>query len=103
MRIQNINNKQPFQAHGAKHIGHVMNKLYDTAYGRVNWQDAPDIIQVSAKMLDGTNVTAVASFEKGKYVSLTLPYEQAHYRSEFCRNIIQKFNEVVTKGKANKK
>ena len=84
----------------ARSIGQVMNKLYQTAY-----RDMPehsDIIQVSTRLLNGLEVTGVATFDRGRFVDLSLPYEHARFRSEFCQNIIRKFNEVMTKGKAYK-
>lgn len=64
--------------------------------------NSSDIIQVSVKMKDGVKVTGVATFDEGRYVNLSFPYEHAHYRREFCANIIRRFNEVITKGKAYK-
>lgn len=84
----------------ARRIGQVMTKLYDAAYQ--GGSNSPDIIQVSTKMKDGVEVTGVATFDRGKFLNLSFPYEHAHYRSEFCANILRKFNEVVTKGKAYK-
>lgn len=106
MRIQPINNynQTSFRAHGARHIGQVMNKLYDSAYrkGLFPGAEIPDILSVSTVLKNGLEVTGIATFDRGKFVSLSLPYEHAQYRSEFCANIIRKFNEVVTKGKAYK-
>ncbi len=85
---------------GARHIGQVMNKLYEQAYKDMPLQS--DIIQISTKLSNGKEISGIATFDKGRFVNLSFPYEHAQYRSEFCKNIIQKFNEVITKGKANK-
>lgn len=102
MQIQSINptftGSNPKR--GARYIGQVMNKLYEQAY-----KDMPvhsDIIQVSTKLENGLEVSGIATFDRGRFINLSLPYEHARFRSEFCANIIRKFNEVVTKGKAYK-
>lgn len=100
MQIQQVSFQGNNPKHGARRIGQVMNKLYDTAYRGLN--DCPDIIQVSTRMKDGVEVTGVAAFDKGHFVNLSFPYEHAHYRREFCENILRKFNEVITKGKIYK-
>lgn len=108
MQIQPINNynQTSFRGHGARHIGYVMNKLYDSAYRKGLYvgggADLPDILSVTTTLKNGLEVTGIASFERGKFAYLSLPYEHAQYRSEFCANIIRKFNESVTKGKANR-
>lgn len=86
--------------HAARHIGQVLNKLYEAAYRDMPYQS--DIIQISTKLNNGRDVTGIATFYKGKYVNLSFPYEDAKYKSEFCANIIRKYNEVVSKGKAYK-
>lgn len=108
MQIQSVNNypKASFRGHGARHIGQVMNKLYDSAYRKGLFvgggAEIPDILSVSTTLNNGLEVTGIASFERGRFASLSLPYEHAQYRSEFCANIIRKYNETVTKGKAYK-
>jgi hypothetical protein len=101
MKIQSVNNTT-FQGNNpkraARNIGQVMERLYQTAY--VEPSEASDIIQISTKMKNGVEVSGIASFDNGKFVNLRFPYEQAKYRSEFCAKIIQKFNEVMTKGKS---
>lgn len=87
---------------GARSIGQLMNKLYESAYKNELYGHSPDIIQISSKMKDGTDVSAVASFVRGKFIDLSFPYEWAHYRSEFCKKILYKYNTVLTKGKCNK-
>ena len=99
MQIQSITFQGNNPKRGVRHIGQLMNRLYDSAYRSGN---PSDIIQVSAKMSDGVEVTGVATFDRGHFVNLAFPYEHAHYRKEFCAKIIKKFNEVVTKGKAYK-
>ena len=86
--------------HAADNIKQVMTKLYDAAYHNVSYP--PNIIQVSSKMKNGVEVTGVATFNRGKCVDLSFPYEHARYKNEFCTNILQKFNNVITKGKAYK-
>lgn len=99
MQVQPVSFQGNNPKRGVRHIGQLMNRLYQSAYREgLNF----DIIQISAKMKDGAEVTGVATFDRGRFVDLSFPYEQAHYRSEFCANIIRKFNEVVTKGKAYK-
>ncbi len=99
MQVQQISFQGNNPKRGVRHLGQVMNKLYTSAY-----RDglSSDIIQVSTKMSDGVEVTGVATFDRGRFINLSFPYEHAHYRSEFCANIIRKFNEVMTKGKAYK-
>ena len=87
--------------HGVRNIGELMTKLYDAAYK--NELNDHDIIQVSSKMKDGRVVHAIANFECGIFTDISFPYEFAHYRNEFCRNIIKKYNQIITKGKYNKK
>ena len=91
---------QAFLGHGARNIGYVMNKLHDTAYNSKN-PAIPDydIIEVSATMRDGTVVSAIANFERGKFSGLSFPYEYVQYRNEFCKTIIDKYNKTVTRGK----
>lgn len=104
MKIQQVAPSQTFcgsnPKRGARHIGQVLNKLYEAAYRDMPQQS--DIIQISTKLNNGLEVTGVATFDKGKFINLSFPYEHAQYRSEFCANIIRKYNEVVTKGKAYK-
>ena len=79
-----------------------MNKLYSVAYDNEIYPHQPDIIQVSAKMGDGKNVSAIASFDNGKYIGLSFPYEDVKYKNEFVRKVMDSYNRVVTKGKSSK-
>ncbi len=103
MQVQfNTQKGQNFMGHGARNIGEVMNRLYESAYKTDLFEEVPDIIQVSAKMKDGTEVSAIANFYNGKYVGIRFPFEQVQYKSEFCKTIMQKFNEIITKRKIDK-
>ncbi len=103
-----INNKyhQTFCAnkpkHAAKNFGELMSVLYKKAYGNDRFVHNPDIIQISTTMQDGKEVTAIADFFNGKYIGLSFPYEHAHYRKEFCKKILEKYNFIITKGKSIK-
>ena len=88
--------------HAAKSVEELMTILYKKAYGNDRFVHNPDIIQISATMRDGKEVVAVADFYDGKYVGLSFPYELAHYRTEFCKKILEKYNLIITKGKSNK-
>lgn len=103
MQIQRIQSTQNFQGHAARNIGQVMTRLYDSAYGKMTLGTAPNIIQVSARMKDGTDVTAVANFYQGEFLDIAFAPNHHKYKKEFCSNILRKFNDVVTKGKCNKK
>lgn len=88
--------------HGARNIYEVMNKLYQTAYKSELYKHEPDIIQISSKMDDGTEISAIADFEKGKCVGISFPYEFAKYRYEFNKKILDKYNNIITKGKSKR-
>ena len=94
-----INSYNSFGAHGARNIEQVMTKLYESAYKGELYPHTPDVIQISARMHDGTEVSGIASFIGGAFEGLSFPYEHARYRSEFCNKILVKFNQAVTKGK----
>lgn len=103
MQIQSRScSRENFTGRGARNIGQVMNRLYESAYKGDLFEEVPDIIQVSAKMKDGTEVSAIANFYNGKYVGIRFPFEQVQYKSEFCKTIMQKFNEIITKRKIDK-
>ena len=102
MKVQ-LNTTQSFGAHGARNIGQVMTKLYKSAYQGEIYPHCPDIIQVTTRMKDGTEVTGVANFYGGMYEGISFPYEHVKYRKEFCNIIMKKYNQVVTKGKHFKK
>ena len=86
--------------HGAKSIYDVMNRLYKCAYDSELYIQKPDIIQISSRMNDGKEISAVADFEDGKCVGISFPYEFAKYRQEFYKKILDKYNSVVTKNKS---
>ena len=88
--------------HAAKNIGDLMSVLYKKAYGSNRHPHNPDILQISTTMHDGKEVVAVADFHNGKYVGISFPYELAHYRKEFCKKILEKYNFIITKGKSTK-
>ncbi len=103
MQVQfNPQNGQSFTGHGARNIGEVMNRLYESAYNNNLFKEVPDIIQISAKMKDGTEVSAIANFYNGKYAGIRFPFEHFQYKNEFCKTIMSKFNKAVTKGKTDK-
>ncbi len=103
MRIQfNPQISQTFAGHGARRFGDVMNKLYSAAYDGELYPHQPDIIQVSTQMKDGKMVSAVASFENGRYSGISFPYEDVKYKSEFIKKIFDAYNKTVTKGKSSK-
>lgn len=104
MKVNKINQQQTtFKGHGARCFGQVMDRLYDSAYGHMNYNEAPDIIQISTKLKNGKEVSGIANFVKGRFAGLSLPYEFAEMKSEFCKAILSKFNEATTKGKAKDK
>ena len=98
----NTNNSQSFQAHGARSFKQVMNKLYRSAYSNNLFEHEPDVFQISTRMKDGEEVTGLACFENGQYIGISFPYEHAKYRNEFCKKILNQFNNVMTKGKYKK-
>ena len=101
MRIQlNPQITQTFAGHGARRFGDVMNKLYSAAYDGELYSHEPDIIQLSTQMKDGKMVSAVASFEHGRYAGISFPYEDVKYKSEFMKKILDVYNKAVTKGKS---
>ncbi len=109
MKVQlntQLNSQQTFCGNhakrGAKNIYQLMNKLYDNAYRNKLYGYYPDIIQISSKMKDGTEVSAVATFERGKFVDISFPYEVSQYRKEFCKKLLDKYNFVITKGKSSR-
>ena len=103
MQVQfNPQNGQSFTGHGARNVGEVMNRLYESAYNNNLFKEVPDIIQISAKMKDGTEVSAIANFYNGKYAGIRFPFEHFQYKNEFCKTIMSKFNKAVTKGKTDK-
>lgn len=103
MQIQSRScSRENFTGHGARNIGQVMNRLYESAYKGDLFEEVPDIIQVSAKMKDGTNVSAIANFFNGKFAGLRFPFEHVQYKGEFCKTIMQKFNKAITRGKIDK-
>ena len=63
MKIQfNPKDKQTFTGRGVRNVGQLMNRLYESAYQKNLFDEIPDIIQISAKMKDGTEVSAIANF-----------------------------------------
>lgn len=108
MQVQfNQTHNQTFQSRnaqrGAKNFGDLMNRLYESAYDSNLFEGAPDIIQISAKMKDGTDVSAIANFEGGRFLGIRFPYEFFQYKSEFCKKIFEQYNQIITKGKSLKK
>ena len=98
-----LNTHSPyFTSHGARNINQMMEKLYKSAYQNELIEHSPDIIEISARMRDGNEVSALACFERGLYTGLSFPYENAHYRKEFIKIILDKYNQSVTKGKFRK-
>lgn len=100
MQVQPISFQGNNPKGAARNFAQVMNKLYKAAY-----RDMPehsDIIQVSAKIPNGKEISGIATFDNGNFVNLSLPYEDACHRNAFCKSIIQKFNDVMTKGKWQK-
>ncbi len=100
MQIQPVSFQGNNPKGAARNIAQVMNKLYKTAYSNI--PEHPDIIQVSAKIPNGKEISGIATFENGNFVDLSFPYEDARHRSDFCKAIINKFNDVMTKGKWQK-
>jgi hypothetical protein len=107
MSIQPVSNlsfqgKNPKR--GAHTVNQLMSNLYKQAYGSKLFEDRPDFIQVSAKMKDGTNVSAIANFDEiGECCGVRFPFEHVGYKNEFFRTILDKYNHVMTKGKSTKK
>lgn len=99
------NSQQTFSGnnpkHAARQIGAVMNSLYNAAYKKELYPHTPDIIQITTKMDDGTEISAVANFVNGRFEGLSFPYEDAHYRTKFCKKILETYNRVLTKGKSD--
>ena len=103
MKIQfNPQINQTFSGHGARKFGDVMNRLYVAAYDNELYPHQPDILQISTKMKDGKNISAIACFEDGRYTGISFPYEDAKYKKEFMKKILEAYNRVVTKGKSFK-
>jgi len=103
MQVQSIGGSTSFEGHGARNISDVMNKLYRGAC-RANFSsEAPDIIQITAKMRDGAEVSAMAHFFDGKYRGLSFSADGQKYKSQFCQKVVDMFNAAVTKGKSNKR
>ena len=102
MQVQ-FDTHRSFCGHGARNINQVMSKLYKSAYNGELYPHTPDIIQISARMNDGTEVSGVANFVEGMFEGLSFPYEHVKYRSEFCNKIISKYNQAITKGKYKRK
>ncbi len=101
MKIQpNVTNLTSFSGHGARHIGQVMNNLYKKAYKDMPYP--PDIIAVTVKLENGTEVSATANFFRGKYINLSIDNDNNSIRSAFCKAVIERYNHAVTKGKAYK-
>lgn len=98
----NIHKQPNFNGHGARNINQMMEKLYRSAYNTELFPHHPDVLQISAKMKDGTDVTGLACFHKGIFTGFSFPYEDAHYRKEFTNTILSKYNQAVTKGKYRK-
>lgn len=105
MQVNSINS-QSFcgtnPKHAARHINAVMDSLYQAAYKNELYPHTPDIIQISTKMDDGKEVSAIANFINGHFEGLSFPYEEAHYRAKFCKKILETYNYVLTKGKSKK-
>lgn len=95
----NTYKSQSFTGHGARNIGQVMTKLYKSAYQGELYPHTPDIIQVTAKMKDGVEVTGVANFFGGVFEGISLPYEHVKYKSEFCNTVLNRYNQAITHGK----
>ena len=102
MQIQRINNSQNFQGHGAKRFSDIMNRLYKDAYKGGFLPEEIDVIQLTSKMNDGVEVSAIANFLDGKFIGLKFPYCHVKYKSQFCNKLFEIYNNAVTKGKGNK-
>lgn len=103
MQVTLNTHKNPyFGGHGARNINQMMERLYKKAYQNELAEHTPDVIQISAKMKDGNDVSALACFNRGIFTGLSFPYETAHYRKEFSKTILDKYNQAVTKGKFRK-
>ena len=98
----NTHKHTTFTAHGARNINQMMERLYKSAYQNELFEHCPDVIEISARMSDGKEVSALACFNGGIYTGLSFPYETAHYRKEFSKAILNRYNQSVTKGKYRK-
>lgn len=99
MQVQQVSFQGNNPKRGVRTIGQLMNRLYESACRE--GLDS-DMIQISSKMKDGVEVTGTAIFDSGRFVDFILPYKHVHYKNELCTKIMNKFNNVVTKGKAGK-
>lgn len=103
MQIQKVNSAPNFQGHGARKLGEVMERLYKDSYKSGFIPLEQDIIQLTSKMKDGKEVTAIADFYNGKFMGIAFPYDLTKYKSEFCNKLIETYNNAVTKNKATKR
>lgn len=100
----NYNRQQVmFNGHAARRFGQVMDNLYYAAYIKSpEFKEVPNVIKVSTK-IEGQEISGLVSFNDfGHYVGLELPKGLEKLRSTFCKTIIDKYNQAVTKGKADK-
>ena len=103
MQVQKINNTPNFQGHGAKTLGDVMNRLYrETCMAEYALQNG-DVIQLTSKMKNGVEVSAMAHFAGGRFIGLSFPQKFARYKEQFCNKLFETYNNAVTKGKGSKK
>ena len=91
-----------FNAHGARNLRELMNRLYKEAYNVAYEPYEPDIIEFSTTMRDGVEVRATASFDNGSFIKMSFPYEFTKYRTQFCNKLFETYNNAVSKGKASK-
>lgn len=102
MQIQKINNTPNFQGHGASSLGDVMNRLYRETCGSGYFPQNGDVIQLTSKMRNGVEVSAMAHFAGGRFIGLSFPQKFAKYKEQFCNKLFETYNNAVTKGKGRK-
>ncbi len=102
MQVQSIVQSTSFQGsnpkRAARNFNQVINRVLKSAF---NEEAVPDRMFVSTQMRSGKEITGEITRGKNGY-SVVMPLGLENLKSEFCANIIRKYNEVVTKGKAYK-
>ena len=102
MQINKVNNSPDFKGHGAKSLGDVMNRLYREACMLEYNPKNGDIVQLTSRMRDGVEVSAIATFSNGNFVGMAFPKKFLKYKAQFCNKLFETYNNAVTKGKGRK-
>ena len=102
MQVHKIDKTTSFNAHGARNLRELMNRLYKEAYTVAYAPYEPDIIELSTTMRDGVEVHAIANFDNGRFINISFPYEHTKYRSQFCNKLFETYNNAMSKGRASR-